>query len=56
MNFSNEAWIGPGNPSGYDSVESVHDLIHGLVGGGNNGNMQIVSISAFDPAFWMHHA
>jgi tyrosinase len=56
MNVSNEAWIQVQDPSKYDSFESVHDLIHVLVGGGNNGNMEIINISAFDPAFWLHHA
>lgn len=35
MNFSNEAWIiQANNPSAnYDSVESVHDVVHGTIGG-----------------------
>ena len=29
--FSNEAWFNSSNdPNGYDSIESVHDQIHGL--------------------------
>lgn len=48
--FSNKAWY-PG--SGYDSVESVHDQIHGLVG--TRGHMSSVPHSSFDPIFWLHH-
>lgn len=53
--FSNEAWILQNNPEGYDSIESVHDLIHGLTGG-NNGHMSYIEYSAFDPIFFLHHA
>ncbi|PMD13322.1 Di-copper centre-containing protein [Hyaloscypha hepaticicola] len=53
--FSNEAWFNSSNdPNGYDSIESVHDQIHGLTGGG--GHMSYIDYSAFDPAFWLHHA
>lgn len=31
--FSNTAW---GRNRGYDSIESVHDQLHGLVGNGGN--------------------
>jgi tyrosinase len=51
---SNEAWY-QGQSGNYDSIESLHDTIHGLVGGGNNGDMSIIDVSAFDPAFWLHH-
>lgn len=53
-NFSNKAWIANGDGGNYDSIESVHDQIHGLVGSG--GHMSIVDYSAFDPIFWLHHA
>lgn len=49
--FSNEA-ANPGGNS--DSLESVHDQIHSLTGGG--GDMTYLDYSAFDPVFWLHHA
>lgn len=39
--FSNEAWF-PNNDGAYDSLESLHDQIHGLVGT-NGGHMAYVS-------------
>lgn len=39
--FSNEAWY-PNNDGSYDSLESLHDQIHGLVGT-NGGHMAYVS-------------
>ena len=52
--FSNEAWINDDNPAGHDSLESIHDQIHGLTGSG--GHMTYIHYSAFDPLFWLHHA
>ncbi|KAH8647567.1 common central domain of tyrosinase-domain-containing protein [Tricladium varicosporioides] len=52
--FSNEAWIPGANPSGWDSIESLHDQIHGLTGSG--GHMSYIDYSAFDPIFMLHHA
>ena len=40
-NFSNKAWI-PDSAGTYDSLESLHDEIHGLVGT-NGGHMAYVS-------------
>ncbi|KAJ6260068.1 Tyrosinase [Drechslerella dactyloides] len=40
--------------TGGNSLESIHDLIHVLVGG-NDGHMTSVPYSAFDPIFWIHH-
>ncbi|KAK8085550.1 hypothetical protein PG997_006821 [Apiospora hydei] len=52
------------------SLESLHNLYHGLIGGnpkiqrganeeilvgGGGGHMSKVSTAAFDPVFWMHH-
>lgn len=37
-----------------DSVEDVHNQIHGLVGG--DGHMTLTAFSAFDPMFFIHHA
>ena len=45
----------PGQPPAhYDSIESIHNEIHGLAG--KNGHMGVVAYAAFDPIFWMHHA
>lgn len=52
--FSNEAWIPKDNPGNYDSIESIHDAVHGLTGAG--GHMTYIDYSAFDPIFWLHHA
>ncbi|KAI9835969.1 MAG: hypothetical protein M1837_003559 [Sclerophora amabilis] len=51
-NFSNKGWI-PNDGGNYDSLESLHDQIHGLVGSG--GHMGSVDYAAFDPIFWLHH-
>ncbi|KAF2664571.1 Di-copper centre-containing protein [Microthyrium microscopicum] len=53
---SNEAWVANAGPGSYDSFESIHDQIHGTIGGGNYGDMTVIPLSAFDPAFWFHHA
>jgi tyrosinase len=37
-----------------DSFESVHDEIHGTVGG-TDGHMTFLDVSAYDPLFWLHH-
>ena len=36
-----------------DSLESSHDTVHNLVGGG--GHMSNAGYAAFDPVFWLHH-
>ncbi|KAL8967389.1 MAG: hypothetical protein Q9183_002944 [Haloplaca sp. 2 TL-2023] len=51
-NFSNSAWTP--NSAGYDSLESLHNQIHGLIG--NGGHMAIIDYAGFDPVFWLHHA
>lgn len=38
-----------------DSFESIHDDIHGTVGG-TDGHMGYLDVAAFDPFFWLHHA
>lgn len=45
------------NPSNYN-LETLHGLIHNDIGGQNarRGHMTITAISAYDPAFWLHHA
>jgi len=54
--FSNEAWFPNPSPQppNYDSIESLHDQIHGWIGRG--GQMSFTDYSAFDPIFFMHHA
>lgn len=52
--FSNEAWIPSDNNGTYDSIESLHDVIH-TVGGGVYGHLAIIAYSGFDPLFWLHH-
>ncbi len=45
--FSNEAWFNASNnPKGYDSIESIHDQIHGLTGSGGH-----MSVSAGTEAY-----
>ncbi|KAH8602664.1 hypothetical protein B0O99DRAFT_647536 [Bisporella sp. PMI_857] len=52
--FSNQAWIPNPNPNGLDSLEALHDQVHGILGFG--GHMSYVDYSAFDPIFFLHHA
>ncbi|KAK0657626.1 hypothetical protein B0T16DRAFT_434124 [Cercophora newfieldiana] len=59
--FSNNAFIGVDNAS-YDSLESLHDTVHNLAGGGGQGqpnaqggHMSYIPYSAFDPIFFLHH-
>lgn len=38
------------------AIEGVHDNVHVTVGGSNpSGHMIVVTYSAFDPIFWLHH-
>ncbi|KAK4170278.1 hypothetical protein QBC43DRAFT_348716 [Cladorrhinum sp. PSN259] len=60
--FSNNAWIPLVNNELYDSIESLHDTIHNLAGGGGlgqpniqGGHMSFIPYSAFDPIFFLHH-
>ncbi|KAF2757917.1 Di-copper centre-containing protein [Pseudovirgaria hyperparasitica] len=57
--FSTEATGGnTGNKESHDSLESVHDSAHMIIGSGSNGNnghMWFLDYSAFDPIFWLHH-
>lgn len=53
--FSNEAWIPEGHENEYDSLESLHDSIHNILGGGV-GHMAYIPFSSFDPLFFLHHA
>lgn len=40
----------------HNSLESIHDSIHSLIGGNNKGHMTYLWYAAFDPIFWLHHA
>ncbi|KAK0670708.1 putative tyrosinase [Cercophora samala] len=60
--FSNNAWIPFVNNASYDSLESLHDTVHNLAGGGGmgqpniqGGHMSFIPYSAFDPIFFLHH-
>ncbi|KAF3940802.1 Tyrosinase [Dactylella cylindrospora] len=46
--FSNRA-----GANGIDSLEAIHDTVHGNIGQG--GHMSNVLYSAFDPIFFLHH-
>ncbi|KAL9630868.1 MAG: hypothetical protein Q9164_006201 [Protoblastenia rupestris] len=50
--FSNTGFS-DGQGGQYNSIENIHNAIHGLVG--NGGHMSIVPYAAFDPIFWLHH-
>lgn len=39
----------------FNSIEGMHNTIHTTVGGAR-GQMGIISVAAFDPIFWLHHA
>ncbi|KAH7143850.1 hypothetical protein EDB81DRAFT_947876 [Dactylonectria macrodidyma] len=51
--FGNKAWAASQNLSTWDSIESIHDIIH--IYGGLKGHMTYVPLSAFDPLFFIHH-
>lgn len=37
----------------YGSLEDTHNAVHVLVGGSNGGHMNNITVSAFDPIFWL---
>ena len=41
-------------PYGYVPLETPYNSIHDIIGG-DGGNMSDITISAFDPIFWLHH-
>ncbi|CAG8953591.1 hypothetical protein HYFRA_00010050 [Hymenoscyphus fraxineus] len=54
--FSNTAWIPASQNKDFekfDSLESIHDQVHGLVGSG--GHMSYIDYSGFDPIFMLVH-
>jgi len=50
-------WPTTTNKSLYEvtALETPHNTVHDIIGG-EGGNMSDISISAFDPLFWLHHA
>jgi tyrosinase len=56
--FSSTAFSAGGVPNAWTSVESIHNQVHGSMGGttrGLQGHMALVEYSSFDPIFWLHH-
>ena len=51
-NFATNLQIGASKHN-YSSLEGIHNNVHVYTGG--KGHMAL-SVSAFDPVFWMHHA
>jgi tyrosinase len=51
--FSNKVAAMQQGLSSWDSIESVHDIIH--IYGGLKGHMTYVPLSSFDPMFFLHH-
>lgn len=47
--------MGQSNNGTFDSIESLHDSVH-TIGGGGWGHLAIIAYSAFDPLFFLHHA
>lgn len=47
-------YVKTGNVTTYTPLETPHNSVHDIVGG-DGGNMSEISISAFDPIFWLHH-
>lgn len=39
----------------YVPLETPHNQLHDIIGG-ESGNMSDITISAFDPIFWLHHS
>ncbi|KAF3914599.1 Tyrosinase [Orbilia brochopaga] len=51
--YSSTQQSNPPAPDSYQSLEAIHNEIHGLTGGG--GHMSWNTVAAFDPIFWLHH-
>lgn len=49
--YSNQGYNGPLRDGLLDSMEGIHNQVHGLLG----GHMASVPFAAFDPIFWLHH-
>jgi tyrosinase len=48
-----QTWTASTNLSQWDSIESIHDIVH--IYGGSKGHMTYVPLSSFDPLFLLHH-
>lgn len=55
LQFSNDA-ASSSSQGCHTSLEGIHNQIHSLVGGTNNGHMTWLWWGAFDPVFFLHHA
>jgi tyrosinase len=52
--FGTEAYTFGSTPiRNADSLESIHDVLHGITGSG--GHMTYLDYAAYDPIFWLHH-
>jgi tyrosinase len=52
--FSHNRWSPSTQAGTYGSLENIHDNLHSMIGG-NGGHMGGISVSAYDPVFWLHH-
>ena len=55
LEFSNDA-ASSSTTGCATSLESIHNQIHSLVGGSNNGHMTWLWWGSMDPSFFLHHA
>lgn len=51
--FNNDWKTFSNHTSSGNSLESIHDQVHVLIGG--NGHMSNVPMAGFDPIFFLHH-
>ena len=52
QHFSNDGWVNNNNPDDYDSLEAVHNLIHGIIGGsGKASSMQLCFPTSLDASY-----
>ncbi|KAI9732411.1 MAG: hypothetical protein M1834_001619 [Cirrosporium novae-zelandiae] len=52
-NFAPFSNTGSNHSQSFNSLENMHNAIHGLVGEG--GHMSYIPWSSYDPIFWLHH-
>lgn len=50
--FRSKKWL-QGKPAVYESLENLHDIIHGQVGG--EGHTGDIAYAGLGPVFWLHH-
>jgi len=53
-NYEKFSSTGVSTENNYIALETPHNTLHDIIGG-EGGNMSDISISAFDPLFWLHH-